>query len=190
MEQSHEADSVDGCATAGIKSVQMISYKDCMFVTADTMLALQIFRMDGRSNVQRPVSDRRASGESGKQRAVFDLFRAFTLTPQGHARLREVFLRPSTDLVVIDRRHEAISILLHADNTGTVSSIRAALRKVKGIHAPFRHLRKGVLLPGSRVSMKQCAWASLGAFCKYSATLARLVQQLLHRGYNLVAEVC
>ncbi|OAA61149.1 adenylyl-sulfate kinase [Niveomyces insectorum RCEF 264] len=103
----------------------------CMFVTADTLFALQIIRPDGRQGVGRRGGPDTIGSTARNQCSVFDLFRPFALTPQGRVRLREIFLQPSVDLSVINERHEAISSLLCPQNTDTLASIRTPLEKIQ-----------------------------------------------------------
>lgn len=168
-----------------IRSVLTVTYNDCMFVTADTLLSLQIFRPDLQLATGRGAATNRdgstACASQGK-RSVFDLFHPLALTTQGRGMLREIFIRPSTDLVAIDARHQSISNLLDPKNQNSVGYIRAALKIAKNILPMLAHLRKGIYFPGHFSLVKQSAWANLQDFC--SAVL-----QLLQVGPEICAVI-
>lgn len=160
-----------------------------MFVTADTLLSLQIFRPDLRLANGRAAATNRdsnsASTSPGK-RSVFDMFHSLALTSQGRGILREIFVRPSTDLLLINERHESISNLLDFQNQNTVGAIRAALKKAKNILPMIAHLRRGLYLPGHFLSVRQSAWTDLHDFCN---TALQLLQEG-HGTCTIIDKVC
>ena len=144
-----------------IRSIQTVTYSNCLFATADTLLALQIFRPG-----QRPVADVDKDARMGQDKtSIFDLFKSLALTSQGRFKLREVFVRPSTDLTIINARQDAVASLLDPANLATVATIRACLKKVKNIRPLLLQLKRGLLLPGSFTTIKHSAWSHLHDFC-------------------------
>lgn len=160
-----------------------------MFVTAETLRALQIFRPDLRQSPGRGAGPEKDGKAAQDARSVFSLFHSLALTSQGRGRLREIFIRPSIDLAVIDARHQSISCLMHSDNEAVVVAIRASLKRVKNIRPMLLHLRRGIFLPGKFSSVKQSAWANLQDFCSNVLQILHVGRETLHSRCDIVNEV-
>ncbi|KAK7714064.1 hypothetical protein SLS64_004161 [Diaporthe eres] len=89
-----------------------------------------------------------------------------------------MFLRPSTDLELIQERQQSISVLLRPENGADIDNIGKLLRKIKNIKHNLLQLKKGISLPSGRVSIERGTWASLQAFCAFTAGLREAVQKL------------
>lgn len=94
--------------------------------------------------------------------SVYGLYHRLARTPQGKHLLRQYFLRPSLDMVVINDRLDFVATLLRPDNDGPMNSIIKSLRQIKNMRTVMIHLRKGVsngLSKGSGI--KSGIWSSL-----------------------------
>ncbi|KKY34130.1 putative msh5 protein [Diaporthe ampelina] len=89
-----------------------------------------------------------------------------------------MFMRPSTDIELIQERQQSISVLLRPDNGADIDNIGKLLRKIKNIKHNLLQLRKGISLPSGRVSIERGTWASLQAFCAFTAEIREAVQRL------------
>lgn len=160
-----------------------------MFISADTLLSLQIFRPDLRKCTGASRTDS-VSCVSQSGRSVFDLFYSLALTSQGRRRLREIFTRPSMDFKVIDERQQTISDLIDTDSQNLVHKLRVALKKIKHIQPILIQLRKGLFFPGKISLMKQGAWANLKNFCCSVLQLVDLRSESCHQSCSVVKKVC
>ena len=148
----------DGAAvTFQVRSVQMFSLSDLMFVNADTLASLQIIQSENHPN-----SQMQGPNKSKESLSVFGLFKKFACTAQGKQKLRRIFLRPSTDLSVIRERHRTTSILLRPENSTCLAAMMKGLPMIKDMRSIVIHLQKGII--GARDSVKHGVWASLRSF--------------------------
>ncbi|KJR82623.1 DNA mismatch repair protein MSH5 [Sporothrix schenckii 1099-18] len=164
-----------------IRSVLTVTYDDYMFVTAEALLSLQIFRPDLRYATRTGAAMSNNGSMAGTlrgKRSVFDMFCSLTITSQGRCTLREMFVHPSTDLALINARQQSISNLLDSKGQESVGVIRAALKKAKNILPILAHLRRGLYFSGHFSLIKESTWANLQDFC--SAIL-----QILLVGYKI-----
>ncbi|KAI9839819.1 MAG: hypothetical protein M1819_000009 [Sarea resinae] len=76
--------------------------------------------------------------------SVYGLFHHLARTPQGRARLRQYFLRPSLDLTLINERLDTISIFTLPDNESLSQTLVNSLKYVKNIRPVMIQLRKGL----------------------------------------------
>ncbi|KAL3420742.1 MutS domain V [Phlyctema vagabunda] len=145
-----------------VNSVDMFALPDIMFVNADTLVSLQIIQAESHPNshMQGPTQSTSGAKES---LSVFGLFHHHAHTPQGKIRLRQLFLRPSTDLSIIRERHQSIDVLLQPENSNALLKLSQSLRGIKDIRTVVIHLRKGTN-SGNRAGYNHGMWGTLVRF--------------------------
>ncbi|KAI5865014.1 muts domain V-domain-containing protein [Durotheca rogersii] len=158
-----------------VRSVEMFALFDSMFVNADTLISLQILRSE-----YHPNGHQRGPSASGAKESlsVYGLFQHLARTPQGKLRLRQIFLRPSTDIDLINTRQNTISFLLRPGNADVLMRLTSELKKIKNMKSAIAHLERGVDIPGRRISVNNNVWASLQRFAAYSLRLRDSLQAL------------
>ncbi|CAG8009356.1 unnamed protein product, partial [Penicillium nalgiovense] len=108
-----------------------------------------------------------ASGKEGL--SVYGLFQHFAYTPQGRARLKQTFFRPSVDLNMIRERHDFIGVFSRPDNLAALDKMTKALKHIKNLRPVMVNLRKGISTGSAKITgFKTTVWASLLAFAFYS----------------------
>lgn len=155
----------------------MFTLRDSLFVNADTLMSLQILGSENHPNSMNQGPDRSKTGAK-EGLSLYGLFHVLTHTAQGKTKLRQMFLRPSTDLELIQERQQSISVLLRPENGADIDSIGKLLRKIKNIKHNLLQLKKGISLPSGHVSIERGTWASLQSFCAFTAELREAVQKL------------
>lgn len=142
----------------------MITLSDTLFVNADTFTSLQIILRENHPNSYMQGPSRSSSG--GKESlSVYGLFYHLARTPQGKQKLRQIFLRPTTDLNVINERLKAIRILLRPENSHYLEKIYHNLKMVKDIRTVVLHLQKGISdISGKGNVFRRGVWGSLQNF--------------------------
>lgn len=170
-------DDKDAVFAFQVKSINMFTLADSMFVNADTLAALQILGSESHPNGQMQGPDRSKSGAK-ENLSVYGLLKFLASTPQGKARLRQMFLRPSVDLDLIHERQRTIATLLRPENTQVLSSMVKMLKKVRNVKTSILHLHKGVDLPSRIRSVKKGVWMALSRFALVSIELREAVRTL------------
>jgi len=132
-----------------IKSIEMFTLSDLMFVNSDTLASLQIIQSENHPNSHMQGPNRSTSGAK-ESLSVFGLFYHLASTPQGKQKLRQIFLRPSMNISIIGERLTTIGVLLQSENSPLLEKICKSLKKIKDIRSVVVHLQKGV----SNVSSK------------------------------------
>ncbi|XDG10457.1 hypothetical protein ABKA04_010072 [Annulohypoxylon sp. FPYF3050] len=153
-----------------IKSIEMFALFDSMFVNADTLVSLQILQSEQHPNSHQGGPSNSASG-SKESLSVYGLFHHLARTPQGKSKLRQIFLRPSTDISLINTRQKTISFLLKPVNYEALVQLSSELKKIKNMKSILALLEKGVDIPGRKISIANNVWASLQRFAAYSLRL-------------------
>ncbi|KAI0599362.1 muts domain V-domain-containing protein [Biscogniauxia sp. FL1348] len=167
----------DASVAFRIRSVEMFALFDSMFVNADTLISLQILQSEYHPNKHQRGPTNAASG-SKESLSLYGLFQHLTSTQQGRTRLRQVFLRPSTNINLIRERQQTISFLLRHDNTEALVNMNKDLKKIKNMKYTLGLLRKGVDHPGKRVSVANNVWATLQKFAHYSLKIRECLRSL------------
>lgn len=165
----------DALVAFRIRSVEMFTLFDSMFVNADTLVSLQILQSEFHPN-----SHMRGPSSSGAKESlsVYGLFHCLACTPQGKIKLRKIFLRPSIDIDLINDRQQTISFFLRPENTETLTGLTKDLRKIKNMHLPITNLRKGVDTPGQRASATKSVWAALQLFARHALKIRDTLAQM------------
>ncbi|KAI1104166.1 muts domain V-domain-containing protein [Jackrogersella minutella] len=160
----------DALVAFRIKSVEMFAIFDSMFVNADTLVSLQILQSDYHPNSHQRGPSGSTSGAK-ESLSVYGLFQHLARTPQGKLKLRQIFLRPSTDINLICTRQKTISFLLRPGNAEALVQLNNELKKIKNMKSAVALLEKGVDIPGRKVTIANNVWASLQRFAAYSLRL-------------------
>lgn len=94
--------------------------------------------------------------------SVYGLFKRFAYTPQGRARLRQIFIRPSVDLGVIRERHAFINAYLRPENYSPLDKIVKSLKHIKNLRCVMINLHKGISTGSGRITgFRTTVWATL-----------------------------
>lgn len=112
------------------------------FVNADTLLSLQIIQSESHPNSHNQGPSKTSSGAK-EGLSLYGLFHGLAHTAQGRNMLRQVFLRPSTNLDLMKERHDTISAFIKPDNEVALASVYKHLQGVKNIRGLTEKLRKG-----------------------------------------------
>ncbi|PYI25587.1 DNA mismatch repair protein Msh5 [Aspergillus indologenus CBS 114.80] len=151
--------------TYRVRSVEMFSLLGAMFVNKRTLSSLQIMESESHPSI---VNQGRKSNFSKEGLSVYGLFQRFARTPQGKNRLKQMFLRPSVDVDVIQERHAFISAYLRADNYNPLEKLTKSFKHIKNLRYVIVNLRKGIETGSGKVmGFKTTVWASLLAFAFY-----------------------
>lgn len=120
----------------------MFALADFMFVNADTLSSLQVFQSELHPSNLISGTGKAVSG-SKESLSLFGIFHPLAGTPQGKARLRQLFLRPLVNIDVIRERQATIAVFLQPGNEEAFSSISQGLRKVTDIKKTLAQLQRG-----------------------------------------------
>ncbi|KAI1130465.1 muts domain V-domain-containing protein [Nemania abortiva] len=160
-----------------IRTVEMFSLFNSMFVNADTLVSLQIIQPEYHPNsLQRGPTGSTSGAKEGL--SVYGLFSHLAATPQGKLKLRRMFLQPSIDIDVIRERQATISFFLRPSNADMVCGIREDLRKIKDMKSMVLLLRKGIDVLGRKISVGNSVWAVFQRFAAYSLQLRERLRAL------------
>lgn len=143
-----------------------------MFISAEDMLSLQLLQSETHPNSQMSGPSPNGAKES---LSVYGLFHHLACTPQGRTRLRQIFLRPVSNLDIIAERQRSISLLLSPENTTKIRQVATVLRKIRNIRNVTSQLRKGVDSPSSGRSFDGGVWATLRRFAAESLQLREAI---------------
>ncbi|KAI2635026.1 putative MSH5 protein [Xylaria nigripes] len=167
----------DALVAFGIRSIEMFSLFNSMFVNADTLVSLQIMQSEYHPNSHQRGPTGSSSGAK-ESLSVYGLFSHLAATPQGKLKLRRMFLQPSTDINVIHQRQWAISFFLRPSNVDVLCGISKDLRKIKDMKSVMLLLRKGIDHLGRKISVANNVWAVLQSFAAYSLQLRESLRAL------------
>jgi DNA mismatch repair protein MSH5 len=167
----------DGGVAFRVTSIKMNTSADTMLITGDTLTSLQILQSELHPNPQTRSSN--SSEPKAKEAlSVTGLLQALASSAQGKRRLRQMLLRPSTDLDLLRERHTCIAVLLHAENGEVARNMRKLLRKLKNTKTLLLHVRKGVDRIRGQLSVRVGDWKALLRFAMVTAQLKQATQAL------------
>jgi DNA mismatch repair protein MSH5 len=130
-------------------------------ISSDTLCSLQIIQSESHPSAFNQGPGKKSS-HAKENFSLFGLFFKNVYTPQGKARLRQIFLRPSNDLEHINKQHCLIETLLHPDNAPNLQKLITCLKKIKNLRPVMIHLHKGLSSGNGRVTgFKKTAWGTL-----------------------------
>lgn len=163
----------------------MFSLTDMMFVNADTLASLQIIQSENHPNSHMQGPNKSTSGAK-ESLSVYGLFHHLATTPQGKQRLRRIFLRPSTDISVIEERLHTSITLLRPDNEAALEKIVYSLKKIKDLRTVVIHMKKGVSdTPGRGSAVHRGVWASMQNFTFHTLKILEAIRELNDGGRPL-----
>ncbi|KAA8567184.1 hypothetical protein EYC84_010241 [Monilinia fructicola] len=161
-----------------IRTIEMFSLADIMFVNADTLSSLQIIQSESHPNSHMQGPNKSTSG-SKESLSVFGLFYHLASTPQGRQQLRKMFLRPSIDMSVIEERLRTIGTLVNVENQPLLEDLRKSLKRVKDIRTVVIHLQKGACgSSGRATAIKKGVWGSILSFSFHSLKILEALRGL------------
>ncbi|KAI0858379.1 putative MSH5 protein [Xylaria cubensis] len=167
----------DALVAFRVRSVEMFSLFNSMFVNADTLVSLQIMQPEYHPNsLQRGPTGSSSGAKEGL--SLYGLFSHLAATPQGKLKLRRMFLQPSTDINVIRERQRTISFFLRPGNADALCDIGKDLRKIKDMKSIVLLLRKGIDSIGRKISVVNNVWAVLQRFAAYSLRIRESLRAL------------
>jgi DNA mismatch repair protein MSH5 len=143
-----------------VRTIETFTLTNLMFVNAETLASLQIMQSESQPNTQMQGPVTSGSKES---LSVFGLFRGLARTSQGRQKLRQIFLRPITNLDILQERQKTISVLLLPQNSSSLDHLVKSFGLIKDMRGVMIHLQKGI----SRIrgaSFKNGVWGSLQGF--------------------------
>ncbi|KAK2760737.1 MutS protein msh5 [Arachnomyces sp. PD_36] len=163
----------------GIKSIEMLSLKGTMFVNADTLASLQVLQSESHPSAFNQGPGKTSSG-SKESLSVYGLFHHFARTPQGKARLRQYFLRPSVDVGIINERQDFIGVFVRPDNAPSLEKLTKSLKSIKNLRPVMIHLHKGVSTGNAKYGgFKSGVWATLLAFAFHAMDIHETLREVI-----------
>ncbi len=164
-------DEEEDGVTFRVKSIEMNTCDSTLLLNADALISLQILRSEPHPNPQTRSSDKEALSVTG-------LLLALASSAQGKRRLRQILLRPTANLSVLDERHKSIEVLLQADNCEIAKTMRKLLRKLKNTKTLLLHVRMGVDRIRGQLSVRVGDWKALLRFAMATAQLKQAIRGL------------
>lgn len=155
----------------------MFTLTNSMFVNADALASLQILGSENHPNHMNQGRDGSKSGTK-ESLSLYGLFHVLTHTVQGKLKLRQIFMRPTTDLDLIHERQRTITVFLRPENNADISYICKTLRRIKNMKTHLLRLKRGVNLSGGRATAERSTWATLQAFSAYTIELREAVRRI------------
>lgn len=167
----------DARSTFRVRSIEMFTLSNSMFVNTDALASLQIIGSENHPNYMNQGPDKGRSG-SKESLSLYGLFHVLAHTTQGKLKLRQIFLRPSIDMELIHERQRTISVFLRPENSADIGHVCKTLRKITNIKSHLLKLKKGVSVAGGRGSAGHSTWATLQAFSAYTIELREAVHKI------------
>ncbi|KAE8444261.1 hypothetical protein EG329_000761 [Mollisiaceae sp. DMI_Dod_QoI] len=161
-----------------IRTIEMFTLSDMMFANADTLASLQIIQSESHPNSHMQGPNKSTSGAK-ESLSVYGLFHHQARTPQGKQKLRQFFLRPSTDLNVINERLSTINVLLRPDNVTSLERLSGSLKMIKDLRSVMIHLQKGIGdFPSKPNAARKGAWANIQNFTFHVLMILETLREL------------
>ncbi|KAG9247326.1 muts domain V-domain-containing protein [Calycina marina] len=161
-----------------ITSIEMFTLSGMMFINADTLASLQIIQSENHPNSHMQGPNKSTSGAK-ESLSVYGLFHHLASTPQGRMNLRQMFLRPSIDLSLIQMRLGTSMVLLRPDNESALEKLVRSLKEIKDMRSVVIHLQKGgTAVSGKGASIHQGVWASVQGFTFYTLKVMEALREL------------
>ncbi|KAI9779319.1 MAG: MutS protein msh5 [Geoglossum umbratile] len=153
------------------------------FINADTFLALQAFKPESHPHPHNQGPTKKNSG-SKEGLSIYGLFVQLAHTPQGKCLLRQIFLRPSLDITLINERLDTTTAFLRPDNAVVVELLVKSLKKIQNMRTVLIHLRKGVGGNASSKSggIRRGVWGSLVMFTFHTLKIRDAISDLVDAG--------
>ncbi|OQE25299.1 hypothetical protein PENSTE_c006G06453 [Penicillium steckii] len=161
-----------------VRSLEMFSLENTMWISSNAFQSLQIIQHESHPNLfnQGPGTK---SSSSKEGLSVYGLFQRFAHSPQGRARLKQIVLRPSLDLKIIQQRHDFIGVFSRPDNKAALDKITKAMKYIKNLRPVMTNLHKGISTGSAKITgFKTTVWASLLAFAFYSIDIQDSLKEM------------
>lgn len=169
--------SEEGGVAFRVTSIKMNTSANTMLMNADSLVSLQILQSELHPNPQTRSSN--SSEPKAKETlSVSGLLQALASTAQGKRKLRQILLRPSTDIGLIRERQRGVGVLLRSENAEVVKNMRRQLRKLKNTKTLLLHVRKGVDRVRGQLSIRVGDWKALLRFAMVCAQLKQATRTL------------
>ncbi|RUP45064.1 hypothetical protein BC936DRAFT_148657, partial [Jimgerdemannia flammicorona] len=143
-----------------VLGVEPFSLSTIMHTNADTLSSLQIFEDESHPNMHQ------SRGKEGL--SLFGILNN-TRTTLGASLLKQWFLRPVLDFVLLDHRHRTIECLLLPENLHVAEQVGSCLRNVKNVPRILDSMR-------GRVGVTE--WQKILQFAYYCLRIRNLVREL------------
>jgi DNA mismatch repair protein MSH5 len=167
----------EGSIMLRVTSIKMNTCRDTMMLSADSLISLQILQSELHPNPQTRSSN--SSEPKAKEAlSVTGLLQSLASSAQGKRRLRQMLLRPTTNLSLIKERHKGIESLLHSENSEIAKNMRRLLRKLKNTKTLLLHVRRGVDRIRGQLSIRVGDWKALLRFAMVATQLKQATQAL------------
>ncbi|KAJ5091752.1 DNA mismatch repair protein MutS core [Penicillium alfredii] len=151
---------ITGCSFR-VRSLEMFNLRNTMWMNSNTFLSLQIIQSESHPNMFNQGPGKKSSS-CKEGLSVYGLFQRFAYTPQGRARLRQMFFRPSVDPATIEERHDFIGVFSRPNNLAPLKKMSKGLKQIKNLRPAMINLRKGVSTGSAKITgFKTTVWASL-----------------------------
>ncbi|CAI6250959.1 unnamed protein product [Periconia digitata] len=163
-----------------VSTVEMFSLKETMFVNSDTLHCLRILENESHPNSHNQGPGKIPSG-SKEGLSVYGLFHHLARTPQGKHRLRQIFLRPSVNLDVIEDRLEIIRTFIRPENSEAMNTLSESLKAVGNMHVIVSSLKKGVGgagFPGKTGGPSNTLWSRLQRFTFFALSISDAIREI------------
>lgn len=125
-----------------IKSLELFSLRETMFVNADTLHSLGIIDAETHPHSHNRGPNAKSGAKEGL--SVYGLFQNLARTPQGRFLLRQCFLRPSLNIDVINERLDAVSTFSRPENGAALDALTQNMRNIDNMRVTMIKTRKGV----------------------------------------------
>jgi hypothetical protein len=122
------------------------------WVGSNALLSLQIIQSESHPNMFNQGPGKKSS--SGKEGlSIYGLFRRFAYTPQGRARLKQMFFCPSLNLEVIRERHEFIAMFSRPGNLAALEKMTKGWKHIRILRSCDDQSSQGKSVRGVRRSL-------------------------------------
>ncbi|KAJ5217788.1 uncharacterized protein N7469_011413 [Penicillium citrinum] len=161
-----------------VRSLEMFNLENTMWISSNTLQSLQIIQHESHPNLfnQGPGTKPSSSKEG---LSVYGIFLRFAHSPQGRARLKQIFLRPSLDLNIIQQRHDFIGVFSRPDNKAALDKMTKAMKYIKNLRPVMTNLHKGISTGSAKITgFKTTVWASLLAFAFHSIDIQDSLKEI------------
>ncbi|KAK0569544.1 hypothetical protein OC861_000813 [Tilletia horrida] len=152
-----------GSSSLRIASIESIVLQNCLSISTESRIALDIFGEEGHASFH--TASRKREGLS-----LFGILDT-TRTPLSRPLLRRWLLLPSTEIEVIKSRQAAVSAFTQHRNQPVVQSMGRELKGVKNLPKMMTKLSNG--------TAKLPDWKAVLTFCYHCTVLRELTHDLL-----------
>jgi DNA mismatch repair protein MSH5 len=129
-----------------------------------------------------PSAFNQGPGSTGSKESlsVYGLFHHLAHTPQGRARLRRLFVRPSLELEEINTRLDFISVFVRQENLMPLNKLSKSMSKIKDMRITTTLLRKGINDGSQKYGgFKGGVWASLLDFAYHTIDIQDTLREVI-----------